>query len=583
MRRLRFAVKPGFTLVGQACGMSLSITPLGMRSKVTSLLAGVLACTLALGVLSLQKINQVDAAATEMRQEWLPLIETVGALARKVEAMRADQASSALDMGEQAQAALAGEQLQLIIEIGTEIDMLSQRLHDPAQRKVLDDIERSWKVFGRQTEQFNDLGRSSDRVIANIMLAGEVQDTLFELRTGLTGETELLTQAADELAEVGKLAARQARLHLVIGFTLTVLGVWAGTWALLRNLVNPIVTMTETMARLARGDQKVVTNPLHRQDEIGAMSRSLVVFRRAMDEERRLAIGEMRTAAAAKARGERLAELALQFEATIDMLSSGISVAAEQLQQTAGGLNGNAANVADQTRAARAYAAKANTDAGNVSRSTEELSASIAQIGRHVEESAQITSKAVADARRTNEIVRALSQGAQTVGEVTTLIRGIAVQTKLLALNATIEAARAGDAGRGFAVVAGEVNSLAGQTQRATEEIGGQISRIQDTIAEAVRAIEGIVRTIERTSDISAQATTEVGQQSRFVQGIADGVELTANSTIAVDNLVTQLSCVTGSTGEVAGQVLSAAGMISAQSHSLKQDVGRFLADVRAA
>ncbi len=563
--------------------MGLSIMPLGIRSKVMGLLAGLLACTLVLGVFSLQKINQVDSAATEMRQDWLPLVEIAGALSREVEAMRADQATSALNISVPMQAALAGEELQLVINISTEIDTLSQKLIDPEQRKTLDQIKQRWASFGRQSEELDALTRNSDIAVANVLLAGEMQGTMFALRTDLSSETELLTNATGQRAELGRQAAKRARLQIIIGFTLTVLGVWAGAWVLLRNLVSPIIAMTETMARLARGDQKVVTNPLRRQDEIGDMSRSLVVFRRAMDEERRLAIGEMRTAAAAKARGERLAGLALQFEATIDTLSSGISVAAEQLQQTAGGLNGNASDVADQTRAARAYAAKANSDAGNVARSTEELSASIAQIGRQVEESAQITGKAVDDARRTNDIVRALSQGAQTVGEVTTLIRGIAVQTKLLALNATIEAARAGDAGKGFAVVAGEVNMLAGQTKRATEEIGGQIGRIQAAIAEAVQAIEGIVRTVERTSDISAQATMEVGQQSRFVQGIANGVELTANSTVAVDRLVTQLSRVTGSTGEVAGQVLSAAGMISAQSRSLKQDVGRFLADVRAA
>ena len=563
--------------------MSPFVMPLGIRCKVTSLLAGVLACTLVLGVFSLRKINQVDAAANEMREEWLPLIEIAGDLAKKVEAIRADQATSALNISVPMQAALAAEELQLIIDISSRIDTLSRKATDSEQRVITDEIRKQWALFGQQTEQLDTLTRNSDVAVANVLLAGEMQDTLFALRTSLTSEGELLIRAANQRAELGKHTARLARVQVVVGFALAVMAVWAGTWALLRNLVDPIVLMTQTMARLARGDQKVVTDPLGRQDELGDMSRSLVVFRRAMDEERRLAIGEMRTAASAKARGERLAELALQFEATIDTLSSGIGVAAEQLQQTAGGLNGNAADVAEQTRAARAYAAKANTDAGNVSRSTEELSASIAQIGRQVEESAQITSKAVEDARRTNEIVRALSRGAQTVGEVTTLIQGIAVQTKLLALNATIEAARAGDAGRGFAVVAGEVNTLAGQTKRATEEIGGQIGRIQDAINEAVQAIEGIVRTVERTSDISAQATMQVGQQSRFVQGIADGVELTAHSTVAVDRLVTQLSSVTGSTGDVAGQVLSAASMISAQSRSLKHDVGQFLANVRAA
>ena len=98
--------------------------------------------------------------------------------------------------------------------------------------------------------------------------------------------------------------------------------------------------------------------------------------------------------------------------------------------------------------------------------------ASIGEITRQVAQSSKITDKAVGDARRTDAIVRALAEGAQRIGEVVELISNIAGQTNLLALNATIEAARAGDAGKGFAVVASEVKSLAGQTAKATEEIG---------------------------------------------------------------------------------------------------------------
>jgi len=66
----------------------------------------------------------------------------------------------------------------------------------------------------------------------------------------------------------------------------------------------------------------------------------------------------------------------------------------------------------------------------------------------------------------------ALREEIAKVGKVAEQIEAIAKQTNLLALNATIEAARAGDAGKGFAVVAGEVKQLAGQTSRATGEIG---------------------------------------------------------------------------------------------------------------
>jgi methyl-accepting chemotaxis protein len=82
-----------------------------------------------------------------------------------------------------------------------------------------------------------------------------------------------------------------------------------------------------------------------------------------------------------------------------------------------------------------------------------------------------------------------LSAAADRIREVISLISDIAGQANLLALNATIESARTGEAGRSFAVVAAEVKVLAGQTGKATEEIGQQIVAMQEISRQSVAAI----------------------------------------------------------------------------------------------
>src|SRR5262249_5089670 len=116
---------------------------------------------------------------------------------------------------------------------------------------------------------------------------------------------------------------------------------------------------------------------------------------------------------------------------------------------------------------------------------SDELSSSIAEITRRVQESNSITAEPVPQADATDQRTTELSQAGPCIGDVVKLITSTAEQTNLLALNASIEAARAGDAGCGFAVVAREVKSLGGQTAKATEEISSQIGNMQIATAES--------------------------------------------------------------------------------------------------
>jgi methyl-accepting chemotaxis protein len=218
-----------------------------------------------------------------------------------------------------------------------------------------------------------------------------------------------------------------------------------------------------------------------------------------------------------------------------------------------------------------------------VAASAEQLTSSIGEISRQVTQSAQITGKAVQEARRTDSIVRALSEGADKIGQVVDLITNIAGQTNLLALNATIEAARAGEAGRGFAVVASEVKSLAQQTARATEEIGAQIAQVQSATNDAVEAIRGITGTIEEVSSIAATIAAAVEEQGAATAEIARNVQQVSASTQDVTSNITGVSHAAQEAGVAVSQVLANANDVSKQTTRLTSEVDNFVASLKNA
>jgi methyl-accepting chemotaxis protein len=214
---------------------------------------------------------------------------------------------------------------------------------------------------------------------------------------------------------------------------------------------------------------------------------------------------------------------------------------------------------------------------------TEELSASVDEIRRQVRESNRIAEGAVEQAQHTDNRIGKLSRAAGQIGDVVKLITAIAEQTNLLALNATIEAARAGEAGRGFAVVASEVKSLATQTAKATDEISSHIAGMQEATQESVAAIKEIVSTIGQISTIAGTITNAIEQQSAATQEIAHSIQNVAAGTQQVAGNITEVNRGASETGEASGEVLNSAQTLSAESTRLRQELDRFMANIRAA
>lgn len=277
------------------------------------------------------------------------------------------------------------------------------------------------------------------------------------------------------------------------------------------------------------------------------------------------------------------ARLADTFEADIGAVVDSVATSAGQLQDAARTLTDAAAEAGREAVAVSEAGMHANADVQAVAAAAEQMAASVEEITRRVAEAADVARRAVAEAKATDSTVRGLAEAASRIGDVVRLIGEIAGQTNLLALNATIEAARAGEAGKGFAVVASEVKNLAGQTAKATEEIGRQISEMQGATNQAVDAIRAIGATVDRTSDIATAIAAAVEQQGATTREIARSAAQVAEATGTVAQRIQGIRAAADATGGSAGAVLQASGALSGDAATLRERADGFLRAVRAA
>jgi methyl-accepting chemotaxis protein len=275
--------------------------------------------------------------------------------------------------------------------------------------------------------------------------------------------------------------------------------------------------------------------------------------------------------------------LAAEFERSVSHIVDAVGVAANELLGISSSINSSSVEATRQASEAATASTQASQNVETVASAVGELTDSIHGIARQAARSAEVASKAAADAHHTNTVVEGLASGTQKIGEVVTLIQNIASQTNLLALNATIEAARAGEHGRGFAVVASEVKALANQTAQATEEISTQIQGIQNVTDQAVAAIKAIGGTIAEINEISAAIATAVEQQGMATSAISANVEQASSGTNEVNNNIVGLTQTSSDAGVAASQLAEAANGLSSQAEQLKREVNGFLGSVRAA
>ncbi|MGS6380691.1 methyl-accepting chemotaxis protein [Enterobacter hormaechei] len=270
--------------------------------------------------------------------------------------------------------------------------------------------------------------------------------------------------------------------------------------------------------------------------------------------------------------GDEVAQIAQAFNAFSDKLS----VVMVQLRDASASVKNAAHEIAAGNQDLSGRTEQAASSLRETASAVEEITASVTQSNKSAAEANEQASKASAAASRGGDVVaqaistmQSIELASAKIGDITSVIDGIAFQTNILALNASVEAARAGEQGRGFAVVAGEVRNLASRSAQAAKEIKSLIDSTTESVATGSRFVH-------LAGDSMDEIRASVGSVSGIMREISIATREQMKGIHEINHAVTHLDRMVQQNAELVVQSAAAASALQSQAGDLAETAGHF-------
>ncbi|MBB4010476.1 methyl-accepting chemotaxis protein [Allorhizobium taibaishanense] len=514
----------------------------------------------------------------------------------------------------------------LVVAVSTTV--LDDIMHDAAgfsargQAVIVGDDGRlrSTSRFGASQDE---TGSIDTRFLAEGISSGTFEglNVLSASETLKWGGRQLTVVAVEPTAEV--FAPAVMMIYKILGITgFTAFATLIVSIMASRSISKPITRLVSSMKRLATGDTTGRIEGIDRGDEVGDMSRAVVVFRDnavaktnaeadalraeklagaerlAMEAERmkRLKtqaeiVDQIGRGLSALAKGNLRCQISGSFPDDYRQLKSDFNDALVQLNHTIQSVAGQATSMSatlDQiSNASNSLAAQTERQALVLDEAVNTMTAiarDVSQTAAAATKADQLVSEAHKAAASSDEIISSALSGmaeiersSLDIASIITVIDEIAFQTNLLALNAGVEASRAGDAGKGFAVVASEVRALAQRSAEAAKEIKGLIDVSSQRVEKGMQLVGS-------TSDVLKYVANHIKLIRSMVSEIATTAAGQANHLAEFKSTISQIDAATQRTASMADESMVACRSLQSEATHLQTLISQFsLADNKSA
>ncbi|MBJ2139588.1 methyl-accepting chemotaxis protein [Delftia acidovorans] len=300
----------------------------------------------------------------------------------------------------------------------------------------------------------------------------------------------------------------------------------SGQW-LRRRLLMPLAALRGQAQAVASG-QQTDARFLQRTDEIGAIGSAV----------RQTGLNLVSLVGDIQGKSDQVRRCALAVQQGSTELSDRTEAAAASLEQSAQAMQALASAIERSSAQAGEAAARA----------------------RHGVDMAGQSSRMVV---QLDQGMRGVAQTSDQVGQISSLIDGIAFQTNLLALNAAVEAARAGEHGKGFAVVADEVRGLSQRSAHAARQIKALIEASQQQVAQSCAMAREVGEAM-----LAVQA--DMREQLVLAEGMQAASQAQAGGVQQVQAAVQQLEQMTQHNAALARDTIGHAQLLAGQAQALE-------------